>query len=42
MLSGPAESVSAFAPKNDLGLTSEDVVVVGKGTTDPKSSPVAL
>ncbi|XP_068874802.1 pre-mRNA-processing factor 39 isoform X2 [Aphelocoma coerulescens] len=28
---GPAESVSAFAPKNDLGFTSEDVVVVGKG-----------
>ncbi|RMB98469.1 hypothetical protein DUI87_24683 [Hirundo rustica rustica] len=28
---GPAESVPAFAPKNDLGFTSEDVVVVGKG-----------
>ncbi|XP_031969160.1 TOG array regulator of axonemal microtubules protein 1 isoform X2 [Corvus moneduloides] len=28
---GPAESVSTFAPKNDLGFTSEDVVVVGKG-----------
>ncbi|XP_066177563.1 TOG array regulator of axonemal microtubules protein 1 isoform X1 [Sylvia atricapilla] len=28
---GPAESVPGFAPKNDLGFTSEDVAVVGKG-----------
>ncbi|XP_063255834.1 TOG array regulator of axonemal microtubules protein 1 isoform X2 [Prinia subflava] len=28
---GPAEPVPGFALRNDLGLTSEDVVVVGKG-----------
>lgn len=41
MLAGSAESVPAFALKNELGFTSEDVVVVGKGTADPKSSSVS-
>ncbi|XP_062351102.1 TOG array regulator of axonemal microtubules protein 1 [Cinclus cinclus] len=37
---GPAESVPGFAPKNDLGFTSEDVVVVvGRGVFGSPPAP---
>ncbi|XP_053801157.1 TOG array regulator of axonemal microtubules protein 1 isoform X2 [Vidua chalybeata] len=36
---GPAESVPGFAPKNDLGFTSEDVAVVGKGVFGSPPAP---
>ncbi|XP_032917760.1 TOG array regulator of axonemal microtubules protein 1 [Catharus ustulatus] len=36
---GPAESVPAFALKNELGFTSEDVVVVGKGVFGSPPGP---
>ncbi|XP_014741350.1 PREDICTED: protein FAM179B [Sturnus vulgaris] len=36
---GPAESLPGFAPRNDLGLTSEDVVVVGKGVFGSPPAP---
>lgn len=42
VLSGPAGAVPGSAPKDDLGLASGDVAVVGKGTADPNPSPVSL
>ncbi|XP_068048137.1 TOG array regulator of axonemal microtubules protein 1 isoform X1 [Anomalospiza imberbis] len=36
---GPAESVPGFAPKNNLGFTSEGVAVVGKGVVGSPPAP---
>ncbi|XP_071282122.1 TOG array regulator of axonemal microtubules protein 1 isoform X5 [Agelaius tricolor] len=38
---GPAESVPGFAPKDDLGFTSGDVAVVGKGVFGSPPGPDA-
>ncbi|XP_041314393.1 TOG array regulator of axonemal microtubules protein 1 isoform X2 [Pyrgilauda ruficollis] len=38
---GPAESVPGFAPKDDLGFTSEDAAVVGKGVFGSPPAPAA-
>ncbi|XP_037993974.1 TOG array regulator of axonemal microtubules protein 1 isoform X2 [Motacilla alba alba] len=38
---GPAESVPGFAPKNNLGFTSEDIAVVGKGVFGSPPGPAA-
>ncbi|XP_016154438.1 PREDICTED: protein FAM179B, partial [Ficedula albicollis] len=38
---GPAEPVPGLALKNDLGVTSEDVVVVGKGVFGSPPAPAA-
>ncbi|CAN8215732.1 unnamed protein product [Coccothraustes coccothraustes] len=38
---GPAESVPGFAPKDDLGFTSGDVAVVGKGVFGSPPAPAA-
>ncbi|XP_064278828.1 TOG array regulator of axonemal microtubules protein 1 isoform X2 [Passer domesticus] len=38
---GPAESVPGFAPKDELGFTSEDAAVVGKGVFGSPPAPAA-
>ncbi|KAL2304153.1 hypothetical protein Nmel_009448, partial [Mimus melanotis] len=38
---GPAESLPGLPPKNELGFTPEDVVVVGKGVSGSPPAPAA-